>query len=143
MLIWTKSAREVLGEASAKADSLNHREVHPLHLLWVLAGRTGLEVLRQGGNDQDEAKLRFRVERDLGRLPNHSVPDDVPWSECATPGFKMQRLLLRAADLSSRKATDGGEGRIGEEELLRALLQDDPRTAVLLRARENMMQASA
>jgi len=142
MLIWTRNAGEVLREASAKADALNHKEVHPLHLLWVLAGRTGMEVLRQGGKDQDAAKLRFSVERDLNKLPHHTTGDAVAWGECATPGFRMQRLLLRAAEISSRKA-DGDEGRVGTEELLRALLQDDPRTAVLLRAREELMQATA
>lgn len=143
MLIWTQTASEVLREASAKAESLNHSEVHPLHLLWVLAGRTGMDALRQRRNDQDQAKLRFRVERELSRLPERLVGENIMPGACATPGFKLQRLMLRAAEMSSRKAFDTDDGRIGLEELLRALLQDDPRAAVLLRARETMMEATA
>jgi ATP-dependent Clp protease ATP-binding subunit ClpA len=143
MLIWTQAASEVLREASAKAASLDHGEVHPLHLLWVLAGRTGMDALRQGRNDQDQAKLRFRLERELSRMPERLVGDRQATVDCATPGFKLQRLLLRAAEMSSRKVVEPDEGRVGVEELLRALLQDDPRTAILLRARETMMVATA
>ena len=133
---------EVLRDATTKAENMNHREVHPLHLLWAISGRVGLETLRQGRNDTQSAKLRFKVERDLNRLPSAdgSGADSEPC--CPSPGFKMQRLLLRAAEISARNGLDQAGGRIGMDELIRALLQDDHRAAALQRARDEHMMAS-
>lgn len=143
MFIWTPKALEVLREASAKAETMNHREVHPLHLLWAATGRTGLDALRFGKNDHQQAKLRFQVERDLNKLPVMDQVNSDAWGECASPGFKLQRVLLRAADLSARNSLEGKRGRIGLAELMKALLQDDHRVAGLLRAREEYLTASA
>ena len=143
MLIWTANAVGVLRDATAKAERLNHREVHPLHLLWALTGKSGLNALRNGKNDHQQARIRFQVERDLNKLSiqnsNNAEIDD----ECATLGQPLQHLLLRAADFSSRTRTNRGKGRIGEGELLRALLPDDHRAASLIKAREDSQLAIA
>lgn len=143
MLIWTQTALEVLRDATAKAESMNHCEVHPLHLLWVATARSGLEALRRGQSDQRQAKLRFQIERDLQKLPVGDTDQNASWCVCPTTGFLMQRLLLRAADYSARNEFDAAHGRIGMTELLRALLPDDHRAAGLLRARQKSWQASA
>jgi len=87
MLIWTKTAMEVLRDATAKAENMNHREVHPLHLLWAATGRVGLDALHNGINDHQQAKLRYQVERDLNRLPAEAKSDRDAWGECAAHGF--------------------------------------------------------
>ncbi len=143
MLIWTTTAMEVLRVASAKAETMNHREVLPLHLLWAATGRTGLDALRHGKSDHQQARLRFQVERDLNRLPVMDQKNSVVWGECSTQGARMQRLLLRAADYSARNRSDGERGRVGLPELMKALLQDDPRAGGLLRARESYLMATA
>ncbi len=143
MFIWTPKAMEVLREASAKAETMNHREVHPLHLLWAATGRTGLDALRYGKNDHRQAKLHFQVERDLNKLPVMDQANSDAWGECATPSVKLQRVLLRAADFSARNSIEGERGRIGLAELMKALLQDDHRVAGLIRAREEYLTASA
>lgn len=143
MMIWTAEAVEVLRDATAKAENMNHREVHPLHLLWALVGRSGMNALRYGKSDQSQARIRFQVERDLNKLPVMDRSNSDAWGECATPGLKLQHLLLRAADFSSRKYSGDERGRVGEEELLKALLPDDHRAASLLRAREEYMAATA
>ncbi len=128
MLIWTNTAMEVLREASAKAETMNHREVHPLHLLWAATGRMGMESLRRGKSDQRLARLRFQVERDLYKLPIMDRNDSDAWGECATPGSQMQRLLLRAADYSAGNGNGNGnedkQGQVGLPELMKALVQD-------------------
>ncbi len=124
MLIWTNTAMEVLREASAKAEDMNHLEVHPLHLLWAATGRIGIDALRRGENDRQLARLRFQVERDLYKLPTLAKEDGDTWGECATPGFKMQRLLLRAADYSTGSGDDSDQGQVGLPELMKALMQD-------------------
>ncbi len=134
---------EVLREASAKAENMNHREVHPLHLVWAATGRTGLDALRRGKNDHQQAKLHFQLERDLNKLPVMDEFNSAAWGECATPSVKLQRVLLRAADISARNSLDGERGRIGLAELMKALLQDDHRVAGLIRAREEYLTASA
>lgn len=143
MLIWTPKAMEVLREATAKAESMNHSEVQPLHLLWAATSRTGLEALQHGKNDHQQAKLRFQLERDLNRLPVMSMANSDAWGECATPGPKLQRLLLRAADYSARNSLGGTRGRVSLTELMRALLQDDHRTASVLRTREEYLTAAS
>ncbi len=143
MLIWTPNAVEVLRDSTAKAENMGHREVHPLHMLWALTGRSGLEALRYGKSDQQQARIRFQVERDLNKLPVMDHNDSEAWGECATPGLKLQNLLLRAADFSARHRPDRDRGRVGEDELLKALLPDDHRAASLLRAREQVHLASA
>lgn len=143
MLIWTPKALDVLREAAAKAESMSHREVHPLHLLWVATARSGLEALRTGRSDQRQAKLRFQVERDLNKLPVMEPEERAVWCDCAGAGLKLQRLLLRAADFSARNQLDLDRGRIGVTELLKALLPDDHRAAGLLRARQDHLFASA
>ena len=138
-MIWTPKAMEVLRDASAKAESLHHHEVHPLHLLWAATSRTGMEALRLGKNDHQQAKLRFQVERDLAGL---SVLESTPGNgrcDSATPGLKMQELLLRAADLSAKKNLEDGGGRVSMTELLKALLQVDHRTASVVRTREECL----
>ena len=134
---------EVLREASAKAESMNHREVHPLHLLWAATGRTGLDALRRKKNDHRQVKLHFQLERDLSKLPVMDQANSETWGECSTPSVKLQRVLLRAADLSARNSLEGERGRIGLDELMKALLQDDHRVAGLIRAREEYLAASA
>ena len=142
-MIWTNTAMEVLRDASAKAETMNHREVLPLHLLWAATGRTGFDALRYGKSDHQQARLHFRIERDLNKLPVMDKENSVAWGECATPGFKMQRLLLRAADYSARNSSTGKQGRVGLPELMKALLQDDHRAGGLLRAQEDYLMASA
>ena len=136
MLSWTNKAVEVLRDASTKADHMNHSEVHPLHLMWALTGKTGMDALRYGNSDRRQARIRFQVEKDLNRLPAAKTRDAVDWGECATPGFRLQQLLLRAADISARSNLGGERGRVGLNELLKALLADDHRAASLLRARQ-------
>jgi len=143
MLIWTPNAVEVLRDAAAKAENMNHREVHPLHLLWALTGRSGLMALCYGKSDQQQARIRFQVERDLNKLPVMDRNDSEAWSECATPGLRLQHLLLRAADFSARHRSTGEQGQVGLEDLLRAMLPDDHRAASLLRAREEIQVAMA
>ncbi len=134
---------EVLREASAKAELLNHGEVHPLHLLWAATSRTGLEALRYGKSDQQQAKLCFQLEKDFSQLPVKSLTNDEKWDDYPALGLKMQRLLLRAADYSTHGTTNDSRGRVGMTELVRALLQDDHRTASVLRTREEYLPASA
>ena len=129
MLIWTQTALDVLRDATAKAESMNHLEVHPLHLLWVATARSGLEALRKGQNDRHQAKLRFRIARDLQKLPVVAPDQNETCHGCPSAGFKMQRLLLRAADISTRNQRDVARGRVGMTELLRALMADDRRAA--------------
>ncbi|MFT5233237.1 MAG: ATP-dependent Clp protease ATP-binding subunit ClpA [Candidatus Krumholzibacteriia bacterium] len=137
MLIWTKTAVEVLRDATAKAEKMNHSEVHPLHLLWAATGRVGLDALHNGIDDNQQAKLRYQVERDLNRLPTDAKAESEACSECATHGFKMQQLLLRAAGYSRTSEYETREGQIGLPELMKALLQVDHRAASLLKAGRN------
>jgi len=125
---------EVLRDAATKAENMNHREVHPLHLLWAATGRVGLDAIHYGINDNQQAKLRYQVERDLNRLPASAKSDHEAQSECAAHGFKMQQLLLRAAGYSAKSDRDAEGGRIGLTELMKALLQVDHRAASLLKA---------
>lgn len=134
MLIWTKTAMEVLRDATAKAEKMNHREVHPLHLLWAATSRVGLDALHNGIDDHQQAKLRYQVERDLNRLPVEVRTERERNDEWATHGPMMQQLFLRAALLSSRKNNETNEGRIGLTELMEALLQVEHRAASLLNA---------
>lgn len=143
MLIWTNAAKDLLREASAKAESMNHTEVHPMHLLWAATGRTGFNALRQGKSDHRQARLRFQVERDLKKL-SVLVPQATDASvPCATPGPRLQRLLLRAADFAAATAQPSGQGSVGLQELMRALMQDDPRATNLMRAIEGQLTAIA
>ena len=138
MLIWTTMAKDVLREASAKADLMEHREVEPLHLLWAATGRTGLEALRLGKNDYQQARLHFQLERDLNELPVMATKNSKAWGQCATPSPKLQQLLLRAADYSTRGKPPESRGRISLSVLMEALLRDDHRTASVLRTRNEM-----
>ena len=142
-MLWTPTAMEVLREASAKAENMNHKEVQPLHLLWAAAGRTGLDALRRGQDDHKQARLRFQLERDLNKLPVMNTGNSDAWGDYASPGLKLQRLLLRAADYSTRGEYGGRRGRVGLKELMRATLLDDHRAAGLLRTREEYAMASA
>jgi len=143
MSIWTTNAVAVLRDATTKAENMNHREVHPLHLLWALTARSGLTALRFGKSDQQQARIRFQVERDLNKLPVRNRSENGSEGEWSTPGLRLQHLLLRAADFSAHNHTESDKGRVGEAELLRALLSDDHRAASLLRAREEYQVAIA
>jgi hypothetical protein len=143
LLIWTNAAKDLLREASAKAESMNHSEVHPLHLLWSATGRTGLYALRKGKSDHRQARLRFQVERDLKRLSILPHYNDDSLLSCATPGPRLQRLLLRAADMAAARAHPSGEGSVGLAELMKALMQDDHRATSLMRAVEEQVAAIA
>ncbi len=143
MLIWTPKAVEVLRDATAKAENMNHREVHPLHLLWALTGRSGLEALRFGRSDQQQARIRFQVERELNKMPVIDRTDGGARGEYSSPGLRLQHLLLRAADFSTGNRPKTEKGRVGQEELLKALVPDDHRAASLLRAHEEVHRASA
>ena len=134
MLIWTKTAVDVLRDATAKAETMNHREVHPLHLLWAATGKVGLDALHNGINDHQQAKLRYQVERDLNRLPSANQSGQNRSAEFASHGAKMQQLLLRAATFSNRNELEIDDGRIGLTELMKALLQVDHRAASLLKS---------
>jgi ATP-dependent Clp protease ATP-binding subunit ClpA len=142
-MIWTDSAKDLLREASAKAESMNHPEVHPLHLLWAATGRTGLNALRLGKSDHRQARLRFQVERDLKKLTMLDQHQDRAPVTCATPGARLQRLLLRAADLAATATHPADRGSVGLPELMMALMQDDHRATSLLRAVEGQLTVSA
>ncbi len=143
MVIWTKKAKDVLCEATAKANAMNHQEVLPLHLLWALTCRTGIDALQTHQSDERQARLRFQLEKDLSKLLVRTSTDDADDGKCAAPGTKMQRLLLRAADHSLAARRIRGSGRVGLTELIKALLPDDHRATGLLRSRNEYLAVSA
>ena len=143
MMIWTSSAVEVLRDATAKAEKMNHREVHPLHLMWALTGKSGFAALRNGRSDHRQARIHFQVEKDLSLLQVVDHQNNEDSGEYASPGLRLQNLLLRAADFSARNRPELAKGRVGEQELLKALLPDDHRAAGLLRASMELEQIPA